>query len=57
MLSLWQLERDWRKASQDKSDLFDFYNRQWPFLLARIDELEQQVVDLRHEMQNMQELT
>lgn len=49
-LNLKDLEKEREKASEDKSDLFDFYNKHWDALVAALADLKKKDVDLAEDL-------
>lgn len=50
MLDLDDLEARREKASEDKADLFDFYNKHWNGLIDRLRDLEKQDAKLASDL-------
>ncbi len=44
------LEKEREKASEDKADLFDFYNKHWDALVTALADLEKKDVDLAEDL-------
>lgn len=50
MINLNELGRQREKASEDKADLFDFYNKHWDALVAALTELKKKDNDLAEDL-------